>query len=103
MQLACPSLEHLREIAFERWDVVRAVSDSSARAGDYDLYLVEAADRLGHGASNDEIADYFINVATDELGIDTGSGMRARALIFARAMRDFVEAAAPIDAASAQR
>ena len=103
MQLACPSLEQLREIAAERWDVVRAVSDSCERSGEYDRYLVEAAGRLREGALNDDIADYFINVATEELGIDTGAGMRARALIFAKAIRDCVEASAPIESDWAPR
>jgi hypothetical protein len=83
--------------------VVQAVSDSSLRSGEYDRYLFEAADRLREGAVNDDVADYFINVATEELGIDTGSGMRARALIFAKAIRDCVEAAAPIEGDWAQR
>jgi hypothetical protein len=102
MQRACPSLEHLREIAAKRWDVVHAVSDSGLRSGEYDRYLSEAADRLRAGAANDDVADYFINIATEELGIDTGSGMRARALIFASAIRDCVEAAAPLEGAWAE-
>jgi hypothetical protein len=91
MQLVRARLECLRKIAGERWDVVSAVSDTALGSGDYDDYLLEAAKRLQEGAHDDEIADYFINVATEELGVDTGSGIRARALILAKAIRDQVE------------
>ena len=98
MQLAKPALKCLREIAAERWDVVRAVSDPGPESGAYDRYLFEAADRLRDGALDDDIADYFINVATEELGLDTGSGMRARALIFAKAIRECVETTVQVGA-----
>jgi hypothetical protein len=95
MQRAVSDVQRLREIAFEKWDVVRAVSGTDAHFGQLDGYLVEAVNLLRAGARNDDIADYLINVATEVLGVDTGSGMRARALVFARSIRDFAETAAP--------
>jgi hypothetical protein len=95
MSAICQSLEQLRELACEEWDVVQAVSGSRAcRSGRYDDYLLELANRLRSGASDDDLSDYLINVATEALGIDTGSGMRARALMFAKAVREQLAALA---------
>jgi hypothetical protein len=52
--------------------------------------MIEAATRLWRGASNDGVADYVVNVATEELGVDTGPAMRDRALMLAGALRAYL-------------
>jgi hypothetical protein len=85
------ALQRLREVGAANWDVIDAFAASTPDPSVYDRYLIEAACRLADGATNDDIADYMINVATEELGVDTGSGMRDRALMFARSLREHVE------------
>jgi replication-associated recombination protein RarA len=84
----------LRDIAAEKWDVASALGASKVRSGAYDSYLLRAATLLRQGAPNDDVADYFINIATEEVGVDTGSGIRARALILVKALREQLSAVA---------
>jgi hypothetical protein len=46
---------------------------------------------LWRGVSNDGVADYVVNVATEELGVDTGPAMRDRALMLAGAIRAYLK------------
>jgi replication-associated recombination protein RarA len=87
-------IQVLREVAAQQWDVASALGDSKVRSGEYDVYLLGAADLLRQGANNDDVADYFINIATEEVGVDTGSGIRARALILVKALREHLSAVA---------
>lgn len=73
------SMIRLREIGSASWDAMVALGPSM-RPDEFDRYLATAATRLWNGDSEGEVADYLMIAETGCLGVDTGSGMRERAL-----------------------
>lgn len=83
-------LAELREIADHHWDVLAASHCSATGTDRYDRFLATGAARLWNGASDEEVGDYFVDVETEILGVDTGAGIRERAQAFARAIREYL-------------
>ena len=83
-------MEDLRRIADSRWDAVWAVGCKATETDRYDDYLATAAFMLWNGESETKVGDYLVDVEIERLGIDTGSGIRERAQLFARAIRQYL-------------
>ena len=81
-------LDRLREIGQTRWDVVSALGSSAPPLAELDCYLLAAVELLRNGSDDGAVADYFIDVSTECLGVDTGSGIRERALILVASLRE---------------
>ena len=85
------SLPRLRAIGRANWEVMPEADDACVHAGYYDRYLVEAFTRLSDGADEEDVADYLVTIETECIGMDSGSGMRDRALAATRAIRVYAE------------
>lgn len=86
-------LQCLREIAQTKWDVVAALGSSAPPLAELDRYLVTAVELLGGGSDDGAVADYIIDVSTECLGVDTGSGIRERALLLVTSIRQYLDEA----------
>lgn len=75
-------ISKLRRVAERHWDAY-----DPSNATESDPYLVAAVRRLSAGHSLDAVAEYIVEAEIDCLGIDTGSGIRERALQFASALK----------------
>lgn len=84
-------LHQLREIGQSDWDVIAALGRHAPPPAEKDPYLVRAAELVCAGADDAKAADYIIDVSAEQLGVDTGSGIRERAWSFAAAIRCVVE------------
>jgi hypothetical protein len=90
----CPTfqLSRLREIGWAKWDPIGVGGpDHGWPADEYDTYLLQAAGQLWNGHSDDEVADYLIQIETEHMGLEAASGIRNRALDVAKSIRDYVE------------
>jgi hypothetical protein len=90
---AIPNLEvgDLRKIADWHWDALAGVGERAAETDRYDKFLATAVFMISDGASDVQVGDYFVDVEIEHLGLDTGAGIRERAQLLARAMREYVE------------
>jgi hypothetical protein len=85
-------LSHLREIGWAKWDPIGVGGpDHGWPADEYDSYLLQAAGQLSNGHSDAEVADYLLQIETEQMGLEAASGIRSRALDVAKAIRDYVE------------
>jgi hypothetical protein len=85
----------LREIGWTRWDPIGLGPPEAGFADEYDAYLLKAAGDLWNGGSVQEVADYFVTVETDYIGMDASPGMRERALEVASAIREYIDTLRP--------
>jgi hypothetical protein len=85
-------LEDLREIADRKWDVLAATHQSASGTDLYDTFLATGAEMMWNGSSETQVGDYFVDIAIEKLGVDTGSGIRERSQTFARAIREYLQA-----------
>ena len=85
-------IEQLRAIADREWDALTASNRLAAGTDLYDRFLATAASMLWNGASDVEVGDYLVEVEIECLGIDTGDGIRERAELLARAIREHLAA-----------
>ena len=81
-------LDRVREIGRRKWDIVSALSTSAPPQPVIDHYLLGALERISRGWDDGAVADYIIDAAIECLGVDTGSGIRERALSLVTALRD---------------
>jgi hypothetical protein len=86
-----PSLSNLRDIAVRNWDIFAALGESAPPPAVTDGYLLHAADLLRAGKSDGEVADYIIDASIERIGVDTGAGIRERALIFVEELRSYLD------------
>ena len=86
-------LERLRAIGQTKWDLVAALGSSAPPLAELDSYLITAVELLRRGSDDGAVADYFIDVSTECLGVDTGSGIRERALLLVTALREYLDEA----------
>ena len=84
-------ISRLREIGRGQWDALDESDGDALAAGRYDRYLATAAVRLWNGESEDDVADYLVTVETEGLGLDTGTGMRERAVDLASGLRRYLD------------
>lgn len=78
----------LRDIGRSQWDPIGVGGpDYGWPADEYDDYLLNAAGQLWHGRSDEEVADYFIKMETENMGLDA----RLRALDVTSTTRRYVE------------
>jgi hypothetical protein len=85
-------LSRLREIGWAKWDPIGVGGpDHGWPADEYDTYLLQAARLLWSGKSDQEVADYLVEIETEHMGLDAVPGIRLRAFDVAKAMRDYVE------------
>ena len=87
-------MKELRRLADLNWDALTSRGLKATGTTCYDKYLARGAEMLLNGASEAEAGDYFVDVSIERLGVDTGSGIRERAQIFAVAIRDYLESIA---------
>ena len=87
-------MQELRRIADRNWDALTSRDLQASGTDRYDAFLARAAVMLWDGASDTTVGDYFVNVSIERLGVDTGSGIRERAQLFAKAIRDYLETVA---------
>jgi hypothetical protein len=86
-------LSRLREIGWAKGDPIGVGGpDHGWPADEYDTYLLQAAGQLRNGHSVAEVADYFVKIETEHMGLEAAPGIRERALEVAEAVRDYVEA-----------
>lgn len=84
-------LSSLREIGWSKWDPIGVGGpDDGWPADEYDAYLLQAAGQLWHGRSDQEVADYLVEIETEHMGLSTLSGTGARALEVATKIREYV-------------
>jgi hypothetical protein len=84
-------LSRLREIGWSTWDPIGVGGPEDGwPADEYDRYLLEAAGRLWHGQSVQEVADYLVEIETMNMGLTGASDAPARAVETARTMRVYV-------------
>ena len=86
-------LDRLRAIGQTKWDMIAALGSSVPPLAELDRYLVTAVELLRRGSDDGAVADYFIDVSTECLGVDTGSGIRERALLLVSALREYLDEA----------
>ncbi len=85
-------LSRLREIGWSKWDPIGVGGpDDGWPADEYDTYLLQAAGKIWKGQSDEEIADYLVQIETERMGLEAVSGIRSRALDVASAIRGYVE------------
>lgn len=84
-------MNELRKIADLKWDALTAVDRSARDTDRYDSFLATGAVMLWNGASDAEVGDYFVDTEIECLGLDTGGGIRERAKLFARAIREYLD------------
>ena len=86
-------LSRLREIGWTKWDPIGVGGpDYGWPADEYDTYLLQAAGQLWNGHSVTEVADYFVKIEREHMGLEVTPGIHERALEVAEAVRDYVEA-----------
>jgi hypothetical protein len=85
------SLARLRGIGQRKWDVIAALGKSAPSPLETDEYLLTAARRLWNGEHDGVVADYFIDASIECLGVDTGSGIRERALDLVAEIRAYLD------------
>lgn len=78
-------LSQLRRIADRHWDAYDAAAHDVT-----DPYLVSAVCQLQQGKSVSAVADYIVGIEIDCLGVDTGNGIRERAVELVRALKALV-------------
>ena len=84
-------INELRNIADRKWDALTAIDCSARETDRYDSFLATGAVMLWNGASDVEVGDYFVDVEIEYLGLDSGGGIRERAQLFARAIREYLD------------
>lgn len=85
-------LSRLREIGWSKWDPIGVGGpDNGWPADEYDSYLLQAAGQLWQGKTDEAVADYLVTAETDHMGLTPASGVQARALDVAKAIREYVE------------
>ena len=84
-------LNGLREIGRSKWDKIAALGRDAPPSSVTDHYLIRAAELISDGADDARVADYLIDVSTEQLGVDTGNGIRERALSLVSAIRQFLD------------
>lgn len=85
-------LSRLRGIGWGKWDSIGVGGpDHGWPADEYDAYLLQAAGRIWNGQSDEDVADYLVDIETINMGLDAAPGIHARALEVAKAMREYVE------------
>ncbi len=85
-------LSRLREIGWLTWDPIGLGGpDRGWPADEYDSYLLQAAEKLWHGKTDEAVADYLIEIETGHMGLAATPSVQARALEVARALRGYVE------------
>jgi hypothetical protein len=85
MHLERQNLHRMRRIAERHWDAY-----GPAAQGVTDPYLVSAVRQLEHGKTVTAVADYIVCVEIDCLGLDTGNGIRERAMELVRALKALI-------------
>lgn len=83
-------VSRLREIGWSRWDPIGLVNLDGRPDDEYDSYLLQAAERLWNGASQDEVADYLTIIETEHMGLENGPNVRSRADEAVRALSNYV-------------
>lgn len=84
------SLEDLREIADRKWDVLAATHQWASGTDRYDNFLATGAIMVWNGYPEAQVGDYFVDIAIEKLGVDTGAGIRERAQDLAVAIREYL-------------
>lgn len=85
-------LSRLREIGWAKWDPIGVGGpDHEWPADEYDTYLLQAAGNLWNGHSVAAVANYFVKIETEHMGLEVSPGIHERALAVAEAIRDYVE------------
>lgn len=85
-------IEPLREIGWATWDPIGLGGPANSwQADEYDTYLLQAAGQIANGRSDDQVADYLINIETEHMGLGAAPGIRERALKVAAAIRRYIE------------
>lgn len=82
------SMAKLREIGRRKWDALPDRECGNADQGD--RYLATAAVRIWNGDADETVADYIVEVEIDRLGLDTGQGIRERALDLVGELRSYL-------------
>ena len=77
-------LAALREIGWTEWDPIGLSTDSEHCEDEYDSYLLAASGKLANGASEQKVADYFVFIETNHMGVPNNPTTTIRALITAR-------------------
>lgn len=83
-------LSRLREIGWTKWDPIGLGGTDSRPEDEYDGYLLQAAGRLWNGASREEVANYFVSIETEYMGLGEGAGVHQRAKEVADALSRYV-------------
>ena len=83
-------LSRLREIGWARWDPIGLRGTAGQPDDEYDSYLLQAAGRLWNGASQQDIADYLVNIETEHMGLSDATGVYERARDVALALDGYV-------------
>ena len=85
-------LSRLRAIGWGKWDPIGVGGpDYSWPADEYDTYLLNAAGQLWNGRTDEEVADYLVQIETESMGLEAVSGIRSRALEVTKSIRDYVK------------
>lgn len=85
-------LSRLREIGWSKWDPIGVGGpDHGWPADEYDSYLLQAAEQVWNGQSDDVVADYLVTIETEHMGLTAAPSIHARALDVAKAIRQYVE------------
>ena len=81
-------LSRLRDIGWSIWDPIDLMSSEQSWndeeclpfADEYDSYLISAATQLRRGVTDDEVADYLVQIETVHMSLDEGNDCLERAL-----------------------
>ena len=84
------SIDCLRQIACRKWDAFDALEERPAWHR-IDAILLEAARRLHTRIPDEEVADYLVDSEVEWLGVDSGSGMRERAMDLVECIRVYLD------------
>ena len=76
----------LREIGFEQWKPIGVPVPED----EYDSYLLKAAGNLWNGEDVERVADYFVKIEVDWMGLSL-PGVKERARRVAGAISDYVQ------------
>ena len=92
-------LSRLRDTGWSQWDPIGLAGPNGSwpeeAADEYESYLLRAAAKLWNGQSVCEVADFFVEIETDYMGLGTGPALRERALAATHALRAYVESTKP--------
>ena len=83
-------LSRLREIGWTKWDPIGLGGTDSRPEDEYDSYLLQAAGRLWNGASRDEVANYFVSIESEYMGLGEATGVHQRAKEVSDALSRYV-------------